>query len=78
MVSEHKKSYMKAYNKQPAVKTKKADYMRRVRGEADVEAAKRLVNFLLEMGYEKMATDYALERAPEMLVSVKGRRAGKR
>jgi len=93
MVSEHKRSvaeqapracslrkraYMKHYNKRADVKDKKAAYMRRVRSEADKEAARRLVSFLLERGHEDMAYDYALERAPEMLVTVKGRRAVKR
>lgn len=73
MVSERKRAYMKRYNKRANVKAKKAAYMRRVRGEADKKAARELVSFLLEHGYEDMATDYALERAPEMLVSVKGR-----
>jgi len=73
MVSERKKQYMKRYNKRPEVKARKAAYMRKIRSEADQEAARRLVSFLLETGYEDMAFDYAKERAPNMLVSVKGR-----
>jgi len=69
---------MKRYNKRADVKAKKAEYMRRVRAEADKKAARELVSFLLESGYDDMAYDYALERAPEMLVTVKGRRAMKR
>jgi len=73
MVSEHKKKYMKRYNKRPEVKARKAAYMRKIRSEADQKAAQRLVSFLLETGYEDMAFDYAKERAPSMLVRAKNR-----
>lgn len=73
MVTAAKKAYMKKYNKLTGVKARKAEYMRKVRAEQDKLAARELVSFLLEMGYEDMATDYALERAPEMLVTVKKR-----
>ena len=73
MVSERKKSYMKRYNKRPEVKARKAAYMRKVRSEADQVAARELVEFLLDMGYEDMAFDYASERAPEMLVVAKNK-----
>ena len=64
---------MKRYNKRPEVKAKKAAYMRRMRAETDQTAAKDLVKFLIDMGYESMAFDYAQERAPEMLVVAKKR-----
>lgn len=64
---------MKKYNQQPEVKAKKAAYMRKVRFEADKAAARRLVSFLLNMGYEDMAFETAQERAPEMLVTVKSK-----
>lgn len=73
MVSERKKQYMKKYNQRSYVKEKKAEYMRRKRAEEDQKAARRLVGFLLDMGYEDMAYKYALERAPEMLVTAKRR-----
>lgn len=73
MVSERKKRYMKSYNRRQEVKEKKADYMRKVRSEKDKAAAVELVKFLLEIGYEDIAFEYALERAPEMLVAVKNR-----
>ncbi len=72
-VSKKKKQYMKKYNQQPEVKAKKAAYMRKVRFEADKAAARRLVSFLLNMGYEDMAFETAQERAPEMLVTVKSK-----
>ena len=73
MVSEAKKAYMKQYNRRPKVKRLKAAYMRKIRSEADQKAARELVSFLAEMGYEDIATEYALERAPEMLISLKNR-----
>lgn len=73
MVSEHKKTYMKQYNKKPEVKAKKAEYMRKIRSRKDKEAAHRLVGFLLDQGYENLAYQHALERAPEMLLTVKSR-----
>ncbi len=72
MVSEPKKKYMKHYNRRPETKVRKAAYMREVRDQKDKAAAVELVNFLLEMGYEDMAFEYALERAPEMLAVIKG------
>lgn len=73
MVSETKKRYMKQYNKKPEVKARKAAYMRKIRAQKDKEAAYNLVRFLLDLGYEDMAYEYALERAPEMLATVKAR-----
>jgi len=71
MVSEQKKEYMRRYNRKPEVRALKADYMRRKRTEADTEAARKLVTELLSMGYENLAFEYAQERAPEMLATVK-------
>lgn len=79
-VSERKKKYMRYYNRRPDVKARKAAYMRRIRAESDQKAARELVSFLLDMGYQDMAQDYAIERAPEMLVVAKqsGRDSNKR
>lgn len=74
MASEKKKSYMKKYNKQPKVKAKKAAYMQRMRALKDKESARNLIRTLLDFGFEKLAFQYALERAPEMLVTAKVRR----
>lgn len=71
MVTERKKQYMKFYNQLPHVKAKKAEYMRRIRAESDSVAARNLVRALLDFGYEDMAFEYAQERAPEMLATVK-------
>lgn len=71
MVSPQKKEYMHAYNKKPDVKAKKADYMRMKRAESDEIAARKLVQELLDMGFENLAFEYALERAPEMIATVK-------
>jgi len=71
MVTERKKQYMKSYNQLPHVKARKAEYMRRVRAEKDSEAARSLVRTLLDLGHEDMAFEYAQERCPEMLVTVK-------
>jgi hypothetical protein len=68
-----KKKYMKEYNQLPTVKAKKRDYMRKIRAEKDQDAARRLVLFLSEMGYENWAEDVAVERAPEMLATNKTR-----
>ena len=70
MVSPQKKDYMKFYNRKPEVKQKKADYMRKIRAEKDTEASKRLVQSLLDLGYDQLAFEYAQERAPEMLAAV--------
>ena len=71
MVSEQKRLYMRFYNKKPEVKAKKADYMRTKRAESDEIAARKLVTELLDMGFENLAFEYAQERAPEMLATVK-------
>ena len=71
MVSERKKQYMKFYNKRPEVKQKKAFYMKQKRSEADTEASRRLVQTLLGLGYEDLAFEYAQERAPEMLATIR-------
>jgi len=62
---------MRKYNARPEVKARKAAYMRKIRAKADKEAARNLVRFLLNLGYEQLAYQYALERAPEMLATVK-------
>jgi len=71
MVTEHKKQYMKHYNQLLHVKAKKAEYMRRVRAAKDSDAARGLVRTLLDLGHEQLAFEYAQERCPEMLVTVK-------
>ena len=71
MVSEQKRHDMRFYNKKPEVKAKKADYMRTKRAESDEIAARKLVTELLDMGFENLAFEYAQERAPEMLATVK-------
>ena len=71
MVSPGKREYMKFYNGKLEVKQKKADYMRRIRTEKDEEASRKLVQGLLDLGYENLALEYAQERAPEMLATVK-------
>ena len=73
MASERKKAYMRKYNQRPEVKVRKAAYMRRIRAEKELEAARNLVRVLLDCGYEGMAFEYAKERAPEMLLTVKSR-----
>jgi hypothetical protein len=70
MVGEQKKQYMHFYNKRPKVKAKKAEYMRIKRVESDEIAARKLVQELLDMGFEQLAFEYAQERAPEMLATV--------
>ena len=70
MVSPRKQAYMKQYNQLATVKAKKAEYMRKIRSEADTEASQRLVHTLLDLGFEGLATEYAQERAPEMLATV--------
>ena len=64
---------MKGYNQKPEVKARKAAYMRKVRSKADRDAAERLVNSLLEQGFEDWAFDVAQERVPHMLVTAKNR-----
>ncbi len=71
MVTEHKKRYMKRYNQQSQVKAKKAEYMRKIRAAKDAEASRNLVRTLLELGHEQLAFEYAQERAPDMLLTVK-------
>ncbi len=71
MVSPRKREYMKFYNRKSSVKEKKAEYMRNKRAEADSEASRKLVQGLLDLGYEQLAYEYAQERAPEMLATVK-------
>jgi len=78
MANLRKKRYMKRYNQLDSVKTKKRNYMRKTRAEKDQEAARRLVLFLAEMGYENWAEEVALERAPEMLATVKTRVANRK
>lgn len=73
MMKTAKKRYMEEYNRLPRVKAKKRKYMRKVRTDKDQEAARRLVLFLSEMGYSDWAEQLALERAPEMLATVKTR-----
>ena len=73
MVSEQKKAYMKEYNQRAEVKARKAAYMRKIRTERNKQAARALVTLLLEYGHEDLAFEYAKERAPEMLLTVKAR-----
>ena len=47
--------------------------MRRIRANADEDASRSLVQTLLNLGYENLAFEYAQERAPEMLATVKAR-----
>ena len=71
--SNHKKAYMKKYNQKSEVKSRKAEYMRKTRAKSDQIAAGRLVNMLLEQGFEDWAFDVAQERAPQMLITAKNR-----
>ncbi len=71
MVTETKKRYMKSYNQLPNTKAKKAEYMRRIRAQTDEDASKNLVRTLLNLGYERLAFEYAQERAPEMLATIR-------
>ena len=71
MVTKRKKIYMKLYNKQQAVKARKAAYMRKIRAEKRTYETRDMVRFLLDSGYEKLAFDYAKQYAPEMLVTIK-------
>jgi hypothetical protein len=73
MVRDKKKQYMKKYNQRSYVKRKKADYMRKRRKEYDKEAARNIVKMFLDFGFENLAEEFAMERAPEMLVSAKSR-----
>ena len=65
-----KKEYMREYNQRRHVKEKKKLYMRKIRAEQEREAARNLVRLFLDAGYEDLAYQYALERAPEMLLTV--------
>jgi hypothetical protein len=71
MVSAKKKKYMKKYNQKPSTKEKKRKYMQDQRLNQDIEAAKDLVSFLLEQGFEDLAFEYAQEFVPEMLITAK-------
>jgi len=62
---------MKYYNQRPEVKAKKAGYMRRVRAQKDESASRSLVQALLNLGFENLAFEYAQERAPEMLATIR-------
>ena len=73
VASTQKKNYMKGYNQKPEVKARKSAYMRKTRAEANQKAAERLVNMLIEQGFEDWAFDVAQERAPHMLVTAKNR-----
>lgn len=70
--------YMKKYNQREYVKERKKHYMREKRAEKEEEAARNLVNIFLEAGFEDIAYDYALERAPDMLVNAKPYKARKK
>lgn len=71
MASASKKAYMRGYNLRAEVKARKAAYMRRVRQEREGQAHVQLVRTLLDIGYQNLAEEYALERCPEMLLTVK-------
>ena len=66
-----KKEYMKKYNQRKYVKERKKFYMRDKRAENEEESARNLVKIFLEAGFEDIAYQYALERAPDMLVKSK-------
>ena len=59
---------MKEYNQRAYVKRKKADYMRKVRSDKNQENSEKLVNLLLNYGFEDWAEDIAKERAPHLLL----------
>lgn len=67
-MSQSRKSYMKEYNQRAYVKRKKADYMRKVRSDKNQENSEKLVNLLLNYGFEDWAEDIAKERAPHLLL----------
>jgi len=67
-MSQSRKEYMKEYNQRPYVKRKKADYMRKVRSELDQKNSEKLVELLLNYGFEDWAESVAAERAPHMLL----------
>ncbi len=67
-MSQSRKSYMKEYNQRPYVKRKKADYMRKVRSNENAKNSEKLVNLLLDYGFEDWAEDIAKDRAPHMLI----------
>ena len=67
-MSQSRKSYMKGYNQRPYVKRKKADYMRKVRSNENAKNSEKLVNLLLDYGFEDWAEDIAKDRAPHMLI----------
>jgi len=64
---------MKRYNKRSDVKARKVAYMRKVRSKADKVAGRKLVELLLDMGYENEAFEVAQERAPEMILTIKNK-----
>ncbi len=74
MESTRKKQYMKQYNQKLEVKARKAAHMRSVRAEKEQEAARKVVQAFLEFGFENLAEEFARERAPEMLLTIKARR----
>ncbi len=78
MVSEGKKQYMKEYNQRSYVKQKKAEYMRKIRSEQEKESARNVVKLFLKYGFEALAEEFALERAPEMLATTKSIRRNKK
>jgi len=71
--TKRKKQYMKKYNQRKDVKSKKADYMRKVRSEEEKDASRKLVELFLEFGFEDLAYETAMERAPEMLATVQSK-----
>ena len=64
---------MKKYNQKPETKIKKAEYMRKIRAKSNKVSSKKLVQLFLDLGFEDLAFEYAMERAPEMLVIAKVR-----
>lgn len=75
MSSKSKKEYMKEYNQRDYVKEKKREYMRRKRAEEERKASRHLVKLFLDAGYEDLAYEYAVERAPEMLAKARNKRS---
>ncbi|MEK9635257.1 MAG: hypothetical protein VW079_01135 [Candidatus Woesearchaeota archaeon] len=73
-MSQSRKEYMKEYNQRPYVKRKKADYMRKLRSKLDQKNSEKLVELLLNYGFEDWAESIAEARAPHMLIKNTSRR----
>ncbi len=73
-MSQSRKEYMKEYNQRPYVKRKKADYMRKLRSKFDQKNSEKLVELLINYGFEDWAESIAEARAPHMLIKNTSRR----